>query len=192
MYILTKDAFTLLTMGYTGEKAMRFKIAYIERFNEMERQLREMTERREKEEDAFSRRVGRTLDDLSTIFKYAGLQGNQIALALDRMVKKETGVSPIESSGVMLVNHGNSQLLTPRALGRMLKPGRSAQAVNKLLESMSLQRCVRDARGHCLWEPTDAGLQAGATMVDVGKRHGGGAPVCQLRWPASIAATLEE
>ena len=192
MYILTKDAFTLLTMGYTGEKAMRFKIAYIERFNEMERQLREMTERREKEEDAFSRRVGRTLDDLSTIFKYAGLQGNQIALALDRMVKKETGVSPIESSGVMLVNHGNSQLLTPRALGKMLKPGRSAQAVNKLLESMGLQRCVRDARRHCLWEPTDAGLQAGATMVDVGKRHGGGAPVCQLRWPASIAATLEE
>lgn len=191
-YILTKDAFTLLTMGYTGEKAMRFKIAYIERFNEMERQLREMTERREKEEDAFSRRVGRTLDDLSTIFKYAGLQGNQIALALDRMVKKETGVSPIESSGVMLVNPGNSQLLTPRAVGRMLKPGRSAQAVNKLLESMGLQRCVRDARGHCLWEPTDAGLQAGATMVDVGKRHGGGAPVCQLRWPASIAATLEE
>ena len=77
MYILTRDAFTLLTMGYTGEKAMRFKIAYIERFNEMERQLREMTERREKEEDAFSRWVGRTLDDLSTIFKYAGLQGNQ-------------------------------------------------------------------------------------------------------------------
>lgn len=29
MYILTKDAFTLLTMGYTGDKAMRFKIAYI-------------------------------------------------------------------------------------------------------------------------------------------------------------------
>ena len=116
MYILTKDAFTLLTMGYTGEKAMRFKIAYIERFNEMERQLRGMTERREKEEAAFSRRVGRTLDDLSTIFKYAGLQGNQIALALDRMVKKETGVSPIESSGVMLVNPGNSQLLTPRAV----------------------------------------------------------------------------
>lgn len=40
MYLLTKDAFTLLTMGYTGEKAMAFKVAYIARFNEMEEQLR--------------------------------------------------------------------------------------------------------------------------------------------------------
>lgn len=98
MYILTKDAFTLLTMGYTGEKAMRFKIAYIERFNEMERQLREMTERREKEEDAFSRRVGRTLDDLSTIFKYAGLQGNQTsagALRTDRTTHPRRAMTPI-------------------------------------------------------------------------------------------------
>ena len=40
MYLLSKDGFTLLTMGYTGEKAMAFKIAYIARFNEMEEQLR--------------------------------------------------------------------------------------------------------------------------------------------------------
>ena len=39
MYLLTKDAFTLLTMGYTGEKAMVFKVAYIARFNEMEKAL---------------------------------------------------------------------------------------------------------------------------------------------------------
>lgn len=36
-YLLSKDAFTLLTMGYTGEKAIAFKVAYIARFNEMER-----------------------------------------------------------------------------------------------------------------------------------------------------------
>ena len=39
MCIITKDGFTLLTMGYTGEKAMKFKVAYINRFNEMEAQL---------------------------------------------------------------------------------------------------------------------------------------------------------
>lgn len=38
-YLLSKDGFTLLTMGYTGEKAMKFKVAYINRFNEMEDQL---------------------------------------------------------------------------------------------------------------------------------------------------------
>lgn len=35
-YMLTRDGFTLLVMGYTGQKAMRFKELYIRRFNEME------------------------------------------------------------------------------------------------------------------------------------------------------------
>ena len=38
-YLLSKNGFTLLTMGYTGEKAMKFKVAYINRFNEMEAEL---------------------------------------------------------------------------------------------------------------------------------------------------------
>jgi Rha family phage regulatory protein len=39
-YNLTRDGFTLLVMGFTGAKAMRFKIAYIEAFNRMEEELR--------------------------------------------------------------------------------------------------------------------------------------------------------
>lgn len=38
---LTKDSFVLLVMGFTGAKAMEFKIKYIEAFNEMESKLRE-------------------------------------------------------------------------------------------------------------------------------------------------------
>jgi Rha family phage regulatory protein len=37
---MTKDGFTLLVMGYTGGKAMQFKLAYIQRFNEMEEVLK--------------------------------------------------------------------------------------------------------------------------------------------------------
>lgn len=36
MYLLTRDGFTLLAMGFTGAKAMQFKIAYINAFNRME------------------------------------------------------------------------------------------------------------------------------------------------------------
>lgn len=36
-YEMTRDGFTMLVMGYTGAKAMRFKELYIKRFNEMER-----------------------------------------------------------------------------------------------------------------------------------------------------------
>lgn len=36
-YLLTRDGFTLVTMGYGGKRAMKFKVAYINKFNEMER-----------------------------------------------------------------------------------------------------------------------------------------------------------
>lgn len=38
-YAMTRDGFTLLVMGYTGEKAMQFKEAYIKQFNAMESAL---------------------------------------------------------------------------------------------------------------------------------------------------------
>lgn len=39
MYYMTRDGFTLLAMGYTGEKAMKFKEGYIRQFNAMEKFL---------------------------------------------------------------------------------------------------------------------------------------------------------
>lgn len=48
MYYITRDGFTLLAMGYTGEKAMRFKEAYINQFNQMEELLRGKMLEREK------------------------------------------------------------------------------------------------------------------------------------------------
>lgn len=48
MYYITRDGFTLLAMGYTGEKAMKFKEAYIKQFNAMEKALFERIKEREK------------------------------------------------------------------------------------------------------------------------------------------------
>lgn len=39
-YTITRDGFTILAMGYTGAKAMKFKLAYIDAFNKMEAALR--------------------------------------------------------------------------------------------------------------------------------------------------------
>lgn len=36
MVEITRDGFTLLAMGFSGREAMQFKVAYIQRFNEME------------------------------------------------------------------------------------------------------------------------------------------------------------
>lgn len=47
-YLVTKDGFTFLAMGFTGKKAAEFKEKYIAEFNRMEAQLK-------KQQDAFSR-----------------------------------------------------------------------------------------------------------------------------------------
>lgn len=48
MYYITRDGFTLLVMGYTGEKAMKFKEGYIRQFNAMEKALIGKIKEREK------------------------------------------------------------------------------------------------------------------------------------------------
>ena len=47
-FLMNRDGFTLLVMGYTGEKAMKFKIAYIKQFNAMEQALIGKMKEREK------------------------------------------------------------------------------------------------------------------------------------------------
>jgi len=39
-YRMTRDGFTLLVMGWTGEKALQFKLIWLDAFNRMEEQLR--------------------------------------------------------------------------------------------------------------------------------------------------------
>ena len=43
-YLLTKDGFAFIVMGFTGKKAARFKEAYINRFNEMEAFIKSLYE----------------------------------------------------------------------------------------------------------------------------------------------------
>lgn len=38
-YLMNRDGFTLLAMGFTGKKALNFKLKYIEAFNKMEAQI---------------------------------------------------------------------------------------------------------------------------------------------------------
>lgn len=41
MYVMNRDGFSLLVMGFTGEKALQFKLDFIAAFNEMEQKLKE-------------------------------------------------------------------------------------------------------------------------------------------------------
>lgn len=41
LYVMNRDGFSLLVMGFTGEKALQFKLDFIAAFNEMEQKLKE-------------------------------------------------------------------------------------------------------------------------------------------------------
>ena len=45
-YLMTRDGFSLLVMGFTGEKALKWKLKYINAFNEMELTLKRIYEER--------------------------------------------------------------------------------------------------------------------------------------------------
>lgn len=42
-YLITRDGFSLLVMGFTGAKALSWKLKYIEAFNKMEQAIKEKT-----------------------------------------------------------------------------------------------------------------------------------------------------
>lgn len=58
MYYMNRDGFTLLAMGFTGSKAMEFKLKYIDAFNKMEKQIKEKTQFR----------LPTNLNEMSTMF----------------------------------------------------------------------------------------------------------------------------
>lgn len=41
MFYMNRDGFSLLAMGFTGKKALQFKLKYIDAFNQMEKQLQQ-------------------------------------------------------------------------------------------------------------------------------------------------------
>ena len=43
-YLLTKDGFSLLVMGFTGQKALEWKLKYIDAFNKMEQYIKQQTQ----------------------------------------------------------------------------------------------------------------------------------------------------
>lgn len=170
-YLITKDGLTLLVMGYTGEKAMAFKLAYIKRFNEMEAMLKDI--------GSSVLTLERSLTIARMVLEPAGIIGNQLTISLDNLVKAKTGESMLALTGTQLVAPQQKQLLNPTEIGKPL--GLSAIKVNRELEAMGLQ--YKTEAG---WQPTDAGLARGAVLLDTGKRHSNGTPIRQLKWPCDI------
>lgn len=97
-FYMTRDGFTLLAMGFTGQKALEWKLKYINAFNRMESIIRE------KQTPAWqeSRQTGITTrkketDAIKRLCKYATMQGSKhperLYTAYTKLANKAAGIT---------------------------------------------------------------------------------------------------
>ena len=92
-YLLTRDGFSLLVMGFTGSEALEWKLKYIEAFNAMERKLKEISKPDSYMIDDPIERAKRWIEERE--------QYNKVAAELEEQNSFVNKIS--ESNGSMLV-----------------------------------------------------------------------------------------
>lgn len=128
------------------------------------------------------------LEAASFLYEKAGLEGNHLALALDRVAQKKTGESLLALGDVVLETKDNEVVYTPTELGKMMMPPISGREVNLRLIEAGLQ--VATGSKHGPYQPTQRGKKEGATLVDVAIT-GKAEPITHLKWPKSVINLID-
>ena len=98
MYLMNRDGFSLLVMGFTGKKALDWKLKYINAFNQMENYIRE----KQSQSWIETRTVGKLsrkaeTDVLKQLVEYAKQQGSEHAdmlyVTYSKLANKTVGVA---------------------------------------------------------------------------------------------------
>ena len=121
----------------------------------------------------------RPLRDIAAIYEAAGIHGNQLALALDKFYKAESGMSALGAAGIELKEPKQDVHCNATQLGELMG-GVKARAVNKMLAAAGLQEFTPAG-----WRPTELGKQY-SVLLDTGKKMGNGTPVTQLKWYPTV------
>ena len=93
MYIMNRDGFTFLVMGFTGKEAMEWKWQYIKAFNQMENIIHEKSE----------------TDNIHKLVEYAKEQGSSHAemlyMTYSKLANKMAGISKRDEATVIQLNN---------------------------------------------------------------------------------------
>lgn len=110
MYLMNRDGFSLLVMGFTGKKALEWKLQYIKAFNQMENFIKEKSTQVWIE----TRRSGKLTrkaetDTIQKLVEYAKEQGSQHAdklyMTYSKLANKMAGISKRDEASVMQLNN---------------------------------------------------------------------------------------
>lgn len=200
MYLMNRDGFSLLVMGFTGAKALEWKLKYIEAFNAMEKaiktpQLTPNPHYRTRMIGTAVRDVGKTAEALEKVF---GCRHGMALATASSMVGEAYGIdmTPVQR---LIPAEDNPGTLSPsqiaESLGLFNKQGNpDAQTVNRMLQSCGLQDKPRDTSGANLknakWFLTEEGKFYGEQKPMDNKRTGyRGYQIC---WNADVLELLRK
>ena len=98
MYLMNLDGFSLLVMGFTGKKALDWKLKYINAFNQMENIIREKQSQSWIETRTFGKLSRKAETDvLKQLVEYAKQQGSEHAdmlyMTYSKLANKTVGVT---------------------------------------------------------------------------------------------------
>ena len=176
MYEINRDAFSLLVMGFTGERALQIKLGFIKAFNLMESLLKGSSPKIKESLVVF--------ETLKAFGSHFGLVGNQLLLSANKGTRELSGIDPMNLLGVThLVSESQEKILTPTEIGKHL--GLSSRKINIALQEIGLQKKIG-----FVWVITDEGKKY-AVLLDTTKKHTSGAPVQQIKWKDSVIELLK-
>lgn len=110
MYLMNRDGFTFLVMGFTGKKANEWKWQYIKAFNQMENFIREKSTQVWVE----TRKAGKLTrkaetDTIQKLVEYAKVQGSSHAemlyMTYSKLANKMAGINKRDEATVMQLNN---------------------------------------------------------------------------------------
>ena len=110
MYLMNRDGFSVLAMGFTGKKAMEWKWAYIKAFNQMESFVREKSTQAWIE----TRQAGKLTrkaetDTIQRLVEYAKTQGSthadKLYMTYSKLAKRMAGIESRDEASVMQLNN---------------------------------------------------------------------------------------
>ena len=127
------------------------------------------------------------LEATTFIFSFAGLEGINLAKALDNVFKAITGFHALNAGNIKLPEITHETALTPAEIAKAVGLSgskKSAKLINSMLEEAGYQSWLK---GKNNWTPTEKGREF-AVLLDTSKKYTDSSPILQLKWkPATVS-----
>ena len=189
-YLMNRDGFSLLVMGFTGAKALEWKLKFLEAFNAMEKAIKtpQITPNPHYRTRMIKTAVKDAADTAAMIADVFHVKTPMAMTAAMQMVGKAYGVDmgPLKR---FIPAEANPSTLTPTKIARRLnivnsKGNPNPQQVNAMLKDRGLQEYI-DGK----WTPTELGKKY---CERVPYTRGNGHSGYQLLWNESVIELLKD